>query len=114
MVRASRSSSDKTPTFATNQPAVLLVDDEPRFRDEVRTLVEAGGGRCLEASTGDEALDIISDSAISVMVTDLVMPGLNGFELLRLLHRRSNTSFRKIAVTDKYAIDVSLKDLLSS
>ena len=98
-----------------NHSGILIVDDDPTFRAELRSLLEAQGYQLFEASTGDEALDVLCDQAIQVLVTDLTMPGLNGFELLRMLKGRpSHTGAVLVAVTAKYAIDIPLKDVLSS
>ena len=94
---------------------VLLVDDDPTFRADLHQFLESRGYRVLEASNGDEALDIMTDEPVNVMVTDLVMPGLNGFELLRVARQRNaGLAFQSIAITGTKKIDESLRTMLAS
>ncbi len=65
----------------------LVVDDEPLF---VRSVIDAVGTarpnlRAIGASNGAEALELIAQEDISILLTDLRMPNLNGFELLAQL-----------------------------
>jgi CheY-like chemotaxis protein len=69
--------------------SVLLVDDSEAFRYAIARSLTGNGYRVREASNGDEALDVLADEVMGAMVVDLVMPGLNGIELLRILARRN-------------------------
>jgi len=62
---------------------VLVVDDEPAIVDSLQKILERESLRVLTAGSGGEALDIIRREAISVMLTDLMMPGMSGMDLLR-------------------------------
>jgi two-component system, NtrC family, response regulator HydG len=64
-------------------PTVLVVDDEPAIVDSLQKILERESLRVLTAGSGGEALDIIRREAISVMLTDLMMPGMSGMDLLR-------------------------------
>lgn len=66
---------------------VLVVDDEPVVRDLVCRTLRDGGFRTLEASHGGEALELVETGhdAIDLIVTDVVMPGMDGRELGRRL-----------------------------
>jgi DNA-binding response OmpR family regulator len=65
------------------QPAVLIVDDEPRIVRFVRSELEAEGYRTFAATDGTSALDLLEAEQPSVVVLDLVLPDLDGFEVLR-------------------------------
>src|SRR4051812_43217970 len=108
--------STKAPTsLGSDRPILLVVDDDPEYRAELGRLLQHDGFDVLEASTGDEALELIADHLVAVVVTDLVMPGLNGFELMRTLRGRgSQARPRVIAITDKYGIDIPLKHMAVS
>jgi len=71
-----------------NPKTILLVDDElPVLRSLAKAL--AGEGYQLsQALSGDEALALTGERDYDVVVTDLMMPGMNGLELLRTLRRR--------------------------
>ncbi len=70
---------------ATNSETILLAEDQPSIRQEVRESLEAKGYNVLEAETGTDAFDIAEcyPGTIDVLVTDVIMPQLRGFELAR-------------------------------
>jgi DNA-binding NtrC family response regulator len=64
---------------------VLIVDDESSQRTGLAGMVKAWGMQAETASDGREALDKLADFSADVIVTDMNMPGLDGFGLLRAL-----------------------------
>ena len=64
---------------------VLIVDDEPSQRAGLAGMVNAWGMVADTASDGEEALGKLADSPVDVILTDLNMPGMDGFELLHKL-----------------------------
>jgi len=60
---------------------VLLVDDEEQMRDLLRRMMEAMGYEPIVAEDGEEALRILHDEKVDVLVTDLVMPEMDGWML---------------------------------
>src|SRR3954471_10107623 len=65
-------------------PATLLVvDDEPGIVDSLQKIFEREHLRVLTAGSGGEALELIRRQPVSVLVTDLMMPGMSGMDLLR-------------------------------
>ena len=64
-------------------PTVLVVDDEPPIVDSLRKILERESWRVLTAGSGGEALEIIRREPVSVLLTDLMMPGMSGMDLLR-------------------------------
>ena len=67
---------------------VLLVDDSISVRKVVGAMLERGGFSVLTAGDGVEALEVLARGPVDVVVTDLEMPRLNGYELVEDLHRR--------------------------
>ena len=64
---------------------VLLVDDSPSMRKVIRRVLMLSGfevGSCLEAGDGIEALQMLDEAWIDVVVTDINMPNMNGEELV--------------------------------
>jgi DNA-binding response OmpR family regulator len=61
--------------------SILVVDDEPRLRDTVRQTLELDGFQVLTASDGEEALAILEQQAVALILTDVAMPGMNGYQL---------------------------------
>ena len=64
---------------------VLIVDDEPSQRSGLAQMVAAWGMTSATAADGNEALAILNDSPADVILTDLNMPGLDGFGFLQRL-----------------------------
>jgi len=76
------------PGGATTGPLVLVVDDDARIRALTRVSLEAEGYLVREASDADEALGAVDDEAPDLVLLDVVMPGVDGWQLLRRLQER--------------------------
>jgi DNA-binding NtrC family response regulator len=72
-------------TMAANATRVLIVDDEENQRTGLASMVAAWGYTAETAADGQEALDKLAGFPAHVLVTDLMMPRMDGFELLRRL-----------------------------
>lgn len=64
-------------------PFCLIVDDEPRLRQVLMHLMRNDGFRCVEAGNGEEALALLEHHPITLVMSDLRMPKMDGLELLR-------------------------------
>jgi DNA-binding response OmpR family regulator len=71
-------------------PRVLVVDDEAAIRDIVRRYLTAEGFEVAEAADGREALDRLRALQPDLVVLDVLMPGLDGLEVLRRLRASSD------------------------
>ncbi|HEU5441569.1 MAG TPA: response regulator transcription factor [Ktedonobacterales bacterium] len=69
---------------------VLVVDDEPRLVDVVRLNLEVEGYRVLEASDGVEALARLNEDLPDLVILDVMMPEMDGFETLRRIRAVSS------------------------
>jgi two-component system CheB/CheR fusion protein len=65
--------------------AVLVVDDSEDTTEMVRHLLEIGGAAVNVATSGFEALDVAREKEFDVVLSDISMPGMDGFEFLRRL-----------------------------
>jgi two-component system response regulator HydG len=63
---------------------ILLVDDHKPFRDSLAKILEGEGLRVFPANDGEEALDILRNELIHLVLTDLKMPKMDGVELLKV------------------------------
>lgn len=68
-----------------SEATVLVVDDEPAILELVRFTLERDGYRMVVASEGWEALDVARREHPDLVILDLMLPGLSGFELCRAL-----------------------------
>jgi two-component system KDP operon response regulator KdpE len=62
---------------------ILIVDDEPPIQRLVRARLQADDYAVLTASSGTEALDLLEDQRPDLIILDVMMPGIDGFETLR-------------------------------
>jgi CheY-like chemotaxis protein len=66
---------------------VLVVDDESSVRSLVRSILEHAGHEVVEASSAGEALELLRTRSPEVLLTDIVMPGMNGLALAAHAHQ---------------------------
>jgi DNA-binding response OmpR family regulator len=69
---------------------ILVVDDEPRMIDFIRMNLDLEGFQVIEARNGIDALEMIRTQLPDLVVLDIMMPQLDGFETLRMLREFSN------------------------
>lgn len=75
---------------STPTTQVLVVDDDATQREALTTMVAALGFKVTSASDGREALETQANQPADVILTDLIMPQMDGFELLRTLEERGD------------------------
>lgn len=84
----------------SSQQTVLVAEDHIDSRDALRTLLEAYGYAVLVAGNGREAVELARSRLPDLILMDIMMPELDGFEAIRLLRRESGTrAIPIIAVT---------------
>jgi DNA-binding response OmpR family regulator len=86
-----------TPT----RPTALVVDDEPKIRDIVRRYLEADGFAVTECADGPAALRAAHDQHPDLIVLDVMLPGLDGVEVLRRLRETSQTPVILLTARDE-------------
>lgn len=106
------SSIAKNPAFVTTKiPTILVVDDAVALRRTLALTLERAGFRVLQAPDGLEAIKQLQQSAVELVVCDIEMPNMNGFEFLSarrqapqshipiiMLTSRSNEKHRRLAM----------------
>lgn len=89
-----------------NSPkTILVVDDEESIRNTTRIHLEREGYEVVTSENGEEAIDVLQKKDISLIVTDIKMPRLNGFGLLE--YAREYYSFIPVVMLTGY-IDVDI------
>ena len=71
---------------------VLIVDDSPTEQHVIARLLEKNGFETVVANDGEEAISIAEQSRPDVILMDVVMPGMNGFQATRQLAKNPLTS----------------------
>lgn len=86
--------------------SALVVDDDPGIQGLLLALLNHDGFAVDCAPTGREAFDYLRRGSYSVILLDLLMPDVNGFELLELLDRESPAVLRRVIVMTGAAEEV--------
>lgn len=86
--------------FGTSSPAVLrvlmktelilIVDDSPQIRHALRAILVPQGFTILDARNGEEALELIRSERVDLILLDVNLPGISGFETCREIRRSSH------------------------
>ena len=87
----------------TLNPVILCVDDEPGNLKLLERTLGSSGYQVIKASNGQEALDIISSRTVDLVLTDVMMPGIDGFETCRRI--KGYERYRHIPVVMITALD---------
>ncbi|WP_292782986.1 sigma-54-dependent transcriptional regulator [Methylophilus sp. UBA6697] len=74
--------------MSTPQHTILAVDDEPHMRRLLEISLRQAGYRALSAGNGREALELIQQQQIDLVVSDLHMPGMSGLQLLSAIRKQ--------------------------
>jgi len=81
-------------------PRALVVDDEKRIRRLLRINLEMEGFQVIEAKTGLDALDKVRKEMPDIVILDVKMPEIDGFETLRMIRDISNVPVLMLTVRD--------------
>ncbi|MBD2467105.1 response regulator [Nostoc sp. FACHB-145] len=85
-----------------HSPLVLVCDDDPVICAELQTLLQEGGYRVVTVATGEEAIAIASEQKPDVILLDLLMPGMNGWETMAILKECEDTKHIPIVICSVY------------
>jgi PAS domain S-box-containing protein len=102
--------SQPLPVAGPERVNVLLVDDQPARLLSYRTILEPLGQNLVEAASGEEALARLMENEFAVILLDVNMPGLDGFETASLIHEHPR--FEKTPIIFVTAVNVSDMDRL--
>ena len=75
---------------------ILLVDDEPNVVVPIQFLMEQQGYRVMIAERGEDALDLIYQYKPDLVLLDIMLPGIDGYEVCEII--RLNPNFRKVKI----------------
>ena len=73
-------------------PRVLIVDDSPTEIVKIRQILSKNGYDVITAESGERGIELVRAENPDVVLMDIVMPGLNGFQATRQLSRDPDTS----------------------
>lgn len=71
----------------TIQETILIIDDETTIRGSLKSFFEDEGYLVFSAESGEHGLDIVFSERIDLVITDLRMPGMDGIEVMKAIHK---------------------------
>lgn len=81
-----------------DKPVILVVDDQPQNIELLEAHLVPQGYEIVKASNGEEALGKISDNQIDLILLDVMMPGMNGYEVCKKVKSDSGNAFLPIVM----------------
>jgi len=87
---------------------LLIVDDEENIRDFLKMGLEAGGSRVMTSASGEEALEVIRNEHVDICFLDIILPDMNGIEVLSLI-KQTAPNMKVIIITALNDIKLSVK-----
>lgn len=82
-------------------PTILVVDDEPAIRDMLTYNLEKAHYQVLQAADGPQALELARGHNPDLIILDLMLPGLDGFDVCRALRREGDTPIIMLTALDE-------------
>lgn len=89
---------------------ILIVDDDLAIRDSMHEFVEMSGYQSSTAASAEEALDLLQGSTIDVVITDIMLPGIDGLELTDRIRKKFDID---VIVMTGYSGDYSYEEAIS-
>lgn len=94
----SRSVEIPLKTVSERKPVIMIVDDSNSVRNFVGSVLERNGFATVKASSGEEAVKKVNEHEIDLMITDLEMPGMHGFNLISQIREDSELNALPIVI----------------
>jgi len=93
-----------TPNHSMPPPAILIIENEVSNRILVERVLSTRGYRCISASHGREALQILDHEQVDLILTDLSMPVLDGYRTTQLIRARPGMDKVPIIAVTAFAL----------
>ena len=85
-------------SFPELSGCIVIIDDDLEFRETFREVLELAGFEVVAVENGVAALVVLEQHAVSMVITDILMPGMDGIDVIHSI-RRHNPSIKVIAVS---------------
>ncbi len=100
----------RMPISASSPATVLVVDDEAHVREVTAMALKHSGHSVVSAAGAEQAMEILREENIDVIISDVRMPGLDGIEFLRRV-REEQPGIRFVVMTAHGTLDVAVRAL---
>jgi two-component system, OmpR family, KDP operon response regulator KdpE len=102
----------------TENRTILLIDDEPQIRRVLRTSLSAQWGNVIDVQSGEEALELLREKTVDLILLDMNMPGMGGLETCRAIRAGWDVPIIIVSVRDSdgdkvEALDAGADDFVS-
>jgi len=94
-----------TSTYNTSSPTILVIENEVSNRILIERVLSTRGYRCLSASNGREALELLDHERVDLILTDLSMPVLDGYRTTQLIRARPGLANVPIVAVTAFALN---------
>jgi two-component system cell cycle response regulator len=88
---------------------ILLVDDEKTNLMILETVLRRGSYKFLEAESGEEALKLLEQEHVDLIVLDLMMPGMDGFQTLERIKQNLSTAFIPVIIASALKESINIE-----
>jgi two-component system cell cycle response regulator len=109
-VSTDKEETQKSPPQSLLEAHVLIVDDDAAIRESMNEFVDMSGYQSSTASSAEEALERLSQEAIDVVITDIMLPGMDGLELTDRIKKDYDID---VIVMTGYSGDYSYEEAIS-
>jgi diguanylate cyclase (GGDEF)-like protein len=89
---------------------ILIVDDDTAIRESMREFIELSGYQTCMAASAEEAIEILDEIRVEVVITDILLPGMNGLELTDRIKKAHEVD---VIVMTGYSGDYSYEEAIS-
>jgi putative two-component system response regulator len=90
---------------------VLIVDDEPSIRSVLQESLVRADFQCATAGSGGDALTVLDETKVDVVVTDIHMPGINGVDLVRIIKNKYDSD---VMIMTGYLSDFTYEKMIEA
>ena len=90
---------------------ILVIDDDKEDSDLMKQVLEGAGHEVVVASDGSQAMDDLKGDGFDMLLIDIKMPTLSGYDLLRLMRERLNHKVKMIYVSIVPEQEVDMMDI---
>ncbi len=90
---------------SSRQGRILIVEDNPDSRDMLRALLEIYGYQVADAENGRRGLELLQESTFDLALVDIGLPGIDGYEVARLIRRDPQHAHLRLVALTGYGAD---------
>ena len=97
------------PSPADEDSSILLIDDDPKALELLEEALRSAGYETQAVRSGTRALEVLANKVVGAVLLDLLMPGMDGFQVIR--HVRQQPAFRELPILVMTAKNLSQDEI---